>query len=55
MKFSSAPKVAKGFWQACSNTGVDEAYVVAPVQNGWPMKSLDQCPVQVIAPNQLPR
>lgn len=54
VKFSSAPKVTKGFWQACTDVAVDEAYVVAPVQNGWPMKSLGKCPVQVIAPNQLP-
>ena len=36
-KFSSAPKVTKGFWQACEDVGVSKAYVVAPVQEGWAM------------------
>ncbi len=38
VKFSSAPKVTKGFWQACEDVGVDAAYIVAPVQSGWPMQ-----------------
>jgi hypothetical protein len=54
VKFSSAPKVTQGFWQACADVGVDAAYVVAPVQTGWPMKSLGAYPVQVIGPNALP-
>ena len=54
VKFSSAPKVTKGFWQACDDVGVDAAYVVAPVQTGWPMKSLGVYPVQVIGPDPLP-
>jgi predicted AAA+ superfamily ATPase len=54
VKFSSAPKVTKGFWQACADVEVDAAYVVAPVQTGWPMKSLGAYPVQVIGPNALP-
>ncbi len=54
VKFSSAPKVTKGFWQACDDVGVDAAYVVAPVQTGWPMKSLGAYPVQVIGPDTLP-
>lgn len=37
VKFSSAPTVTKGFWQACEDVGVDAAYVVAPVQTGWSM------------------
>jgi len=37
IKFSSAPKVTKGFWQACQDLGVDAAYVVAPVREGWPL------------------
>jgi predicted AAA+ superfamily ATPase len=36
-KLSSAPTVTKGFWQACEDTGVDEAWVVAPVREGWPI------------------
>lgn len=35
MKFSSAPKVTKGFWQACEDVGVARAYVVAPVRNAY--------------------
>ena len=38
VKFSSAPKVTKGFGQACEDLQLDAAYVVAPVQEGWPMK-----------------
>jgi predicted AAA+ superfamily ATPase len=36
-KFSSAPKVTKGFWQACEDVGVAKAYVVAPVREGYPL------------------
>ena len=54
VKFSSAPKVTRGFWQACDDVGVDAAYVVAPVQTGWPMKSRGAYSVQVIGPDQLP-
>jgi uncharacterized protein len=38
IKFSSAPKVTKGFWQACDDIGLDAAYIVAPIQTGWPMQ-----------------
>ena len=38
VKFSSAPKVTKGFWQACEDVGVDAAYIVAPEQTGWPVQ-----------------
>ncbi|MGQ0708111.1 MAG: ATP-binding protein [Rhodoferax sp.] len=38
VKFSSAPKVTKGFWQACTDVGVDAAYIVAPVPTGWPLQ-----------------
>lgn len=54
IKFSSAPKVTKGFWQACQDVGVQQAYVVAPVEEGWQMKSQTACPVAVIGPAQLP-
>ena len=36
-KLSSAPKVTRGFWQACEDVGVHEAWVVAPVREGWPI------------------
>jgi predicted AAA+ superfamily ATPase len=54
IKFSSAPSVTKGFWQACQDVGVQHAYVVAPVQQGWPMKSAASHSVDVISPMQLP-
>jgi uncharacterized protein len=53
IKFSSAPKVTKGFWQACQDVGVQHAYVLAPVQDGWPMKSMEGYTVDVISPAQL--
>lgn len=49
IKFSSAPKVTKGFGQACEDVGVHKAYVVAPVREGWMMAN----DVQVISPVQL--
>ncbi len=49
-KFSSAPKVTKGFWSACTDVGVSRAYVVAPVREGWPMAE----GVDVISPVALP-
>ena len=50
IKFSSAPKVTKGFWQACKDIGENKAYVVAPVQEGWAMAKN----VQVISPLDIP-
>ena len=44
-KFSSAPAVTKGFWQACEDLQPDAACVVAPVQQGRPMKA----PAKVIS------
>lgn len=44
VKFSAAPKVSKGFWQACEDVDLEAAYIVAPVQTGWPV----QDKVQVI-------
>ena len=53
IKFSSAPTVTKGFWQACQDVGLQHAYVVAPVQEGWPIKSEASHTVNVISPLQL--
>ena len=50
IKFSAAPKVTKGFWHACDDVGVDKAYVVAPVRDGWRMADS----VTVISPAELP-
>jgi len=37
IKFSSAPKVSKGFWSAMSDLQLEQAYVVAPVEVGYPL------------------
>lgn len=50
IKFSSAPKVTKGFWQACEDIGIHKAYVMAPVQEGWAMAK----DVQVVSPLDIP-
>lgn len=49
IKFSSAPKVTKGFWQACEDVGVHKAYVIAPVQEGWAMAN----GVRVVSPLEI--
>lgn len=50
MKLSSAPKVSRGFWQACEDTGISKAYVVAPVSSGWMMeKSVQVIPLRSVA------
>lgn len=46
---SSAPKVTRGFWQACEDVGVHEAWVVAPVREGWPIGNQ----TEVISPLEL--
>lgn len=47
IKLSAAPKVTRGFWQACSDLGVDAAYIVAPVAQGWPLETDTPYSVQV--------
>jgi predicted AAA+ superfamily ATPase len=37
VKFSSAPKPARGFWQALEDLQIDEAYIVAPVARRYPL------------------
>lgn len=37
MKASSAPTVTKGFWNAKADLELTHAYVVAPVQEGFPL------------------
>ena len=37
IKFSSAPTLAKGFWSALRDLQLERAYVVAPVQVGYPL------------------
>ena len=37
IKFSSAPKPTRGFWQALDDLKIDRAYVVAPVARRYPL------------------
>jgi hypothetical protein len=37
IKFSAAPKAARGFWQSLQYLAIDEAYVVGPVARGYPL------------------
>jgi hypothetical protein len=37
IKFSSAPALSKGFWSAMSDLKLEHAYIVAPVENGYPL------------------
>ena len=49
-KLSSAPTVTRGFWQACEDVGVDEAWVVAPVREGWAIGDR----AQIVSPLDIP-
>jgi predicted AAA+ superfamily ATPase len=37
IKFSAAPKPARGFWQSLRDLAIDEAFVVAPVARRYPL------------------
>lgn len=50
IKLGNAPKVGKGFWQACEDVGVERAYVVAPVAEPYPLSDR----VEVVSPLHLP-
>ena len=39
VKFAAAPKVSRGFWQAARDLQLDEACVVAPVAQAYPLQS----------------
>ncbi|MBW2354193.1 MAG: DUF4143 domain-containing protein [Deltaproteobacteria bacterium] len=39
LKSSSVPRVSKGFWNVLHDISPDEAYVVAPVKESYPMKA----------------
>ena len=38
LKSSSVPRVSKGFWNALEDIAPDNAYVVAPVKESYPIK-----------------
>ncbi len=49
IKFSSAPKPTKGFWQGLQDLQIDRAYVVAPVVRGYPLaEGVEVVPVGAI-------
>ena len=50
IKLSDAPRVTKGFWNACADLQLSRAYVVAPVISSWPLSDT----VQVIPLAKLP-
>ena len=37
IKFSSPPAPSKGFWSAISDLKLAHTYIVAPVENGYPL------------------
>ena len=50
LKSSTVPRVSKGFWNALDDISPDEAYVVAPVKESYPMKGeVMVSPLQEIA------
>jgi hypothetical protein len=38
-KASTAPVVSRGFWSALEDLGIDEAWVVAPVAEPYPLRA----------------
>ncbi|MBI3480402.1 MAG: hypothetical protein HY016_08625 [Nitrosomonadales bacterium] len=38
IKFSSAPVLSKGCWSAMDDLGLQQVYVIAPVEEGYPLK-----------------
>ena len=49
IKFSAAPKPARGFWQARQDLRLDSAYVVAPVRARYPLaEGVEVVPVQAL-------
>lgn len=50
IKFSVAPKPAKGFWTALDDLDLEHAYVVAPVRESYPIAGgVDVVPVQMLS------
>ena len=49
IKFSSAPKPARGFWQSLKDLEIDRAWVIAPVASSYPLApGVDVLPVHEI-------
>jgi predicted AAA+ superfamily ATPase len=49
IRLSNAPRPARGFWTACEDLGLDRAWVIAPVREGYPLADN----VEVIPPQRL--
>ncbi len=50
IKLSSAPSLSKGFWSAMKDLQLDQAYVVAPVETGYPIaEKVDVLPANDLA------
>lgn len=49
IKFSQTPKPTRGFWTACEDLSVQKAYVVAPINDGYPLAEN----VEVISPRMI--
>jgi predicted AAA+ superfamily ATPase len=49
IKFSSAPRLARGFWEALKDLQISRAHVVAPVERGYPLaEGVEVTPVWAI-------
>ncbi len=49
IKFSAAPKPARGFWQSLKDLSIERAWVIAPVARGYPLApGVDVLPVHEI-------
>lgn len=51
MKYSSAPKPARGFWNAMTDLAIERAWIVAPVDRAYPLTAT----TDVVALDELPR
>ena len=50
IKFSSAPRPTRGFWQALQDLHIDRAWVIAPVPRRYPLaEQVEVVPVSDIA------
>lgn len=50
IKFSSAPKPTRGFWQALDDLHIDRAYVIAPVARRYPLSAqVEVVPITEVA------
>ena len=50
IKFSSAPKPTRGFWQALDDLQIDRAYVIAPVLQRYPLaERVEVVPLAAVA------